>query len=362
MRARIFVAVTGLVLALAGCGANTSGGDNAPAGNKVGVILPETDGSCQWECIHKPALEQALRAKGLDPDIQNAGGDEQRYATLADGMISSGVNVLMIASLSTEGGAAVEAKAKAQGIPVIEYDRLVLGGSGDYHVSFDGTEVGKLQAQALVGQLQGRPGAQVIEIEGSPTDNNAKLFYDGQQSVLKPLYDSGRMRLVGSRYIDKWDDQLAGTTFEQFLTGNGGRVDGVLAANDGFANAAITVLRKYGLAGRVPVTGQDATTAGLTNILLGDQYMTVWKDIRKEADAAAQLAAALASGDTAAADRIATATVHDPQGNRDVKSVLIAPQSITRDNVKTVIDAGFIKAADVCDGPTRDACTAAGID
>lgn len=372
MRAAKMVATlgSGLVMALAACGANSSsepaggsadGSEVSGGGVKVGVILPEVDGSCQWECIHKPLLHKALRAQGLDPDIQNAAGDEQKYSILADGMISSGVKVLIIASISTEGGNAVAAKAQAQGIPVIDYDRLNLGGSSDYYVSFDGNRVGALQGQALSTALQGKQGAQVIEIEGSPTDNNAKLFYDGQQSVVKPLYDSGQLKLVGSQFIDKWDDQLASTTFEQLLSGNGGKVDGVLSANDGFANAVITVLSKYGLNGKVPVTGQDATAVGLQNILRGDQYMTVWKDIRKEADAAAKIAGALANGDTAAADKVATQKANDPKGNRTVKAVLIDPQTITKDGIKTVVDAGFIKASQICTSQTQAACDAAGI-
>ena len=144
-------------------------------------------------------------------------------------------------------------------------------------------------------------------------------------------------------------------------TGNGGRVDGVLAANDGLAGAVITVLTKYGLNGQVPVTGQDATADGLQAILRGDQYMTVYKPIKQEADAAAKLAAALAKGDTAAADALATQSVNDPEGARDVKSVLLEPQLITRDNVKTVVDDGAVPASDICVAETAAACQELGI-
>ena len=200
-----------------------------------------------------------MQAEGLDADIQNAQGDEQKFSTLADGMISSGVKVLVIASISSESGAAVAAKAKAQGIPTIDYDRLSLGGTSDYYVSFDNEKVGALQGQGLADALKDKQGAQVIEIAGAPTDNNATLFSDGANSVLKPLYDSGALKLVQKQAIPDWDNQVGGTTFEQILTGNGGKVDGVLAANDGLAGAVITVLTKYGLNGQVPVTGQDAT-------------------------------------------------------------------------------------------------------
>jgi D-xylose transport system substrate-binding protein len=361
----------GVALTLTGCGANSAnsgagscGAGAAPSSSgavKVGVILPETASSARWEGFDKPMLDKAMRAAGLDPDIQNAQGDEQKFSTLADGMISSGVKVLVIASISSDGGNAVAAKAKAQGIPVIDYDRLNLGGTSDYYVSFDNVKVGALQGQGLAQALTGQQGAQVIEIEGAPTDNNATLFYNGQQTVLKPMYDSGALKLVASQKIDKWDNQAGGTTFEQLLTGNGGKVNGVVAANDGLAGAIVTVLTKYGLNGKVAVTGQDATPDGLQAILRGDQYMTVFKPIQEEADATAKLAAALAKGDTATADATATQTVADPKGNRQVKSVLRTPQLITKDNVKVVTDAGYVKASEICVPATQAACAAAGI-
>ena len=368
-RTAVLAAGLGLTMVLAACGQNaaapSSGGSApsaAPAGGiKVGVILPETQSSARWEGFDKPLLTAAMQAEGLDADIQNAQGDEQKFSTLADGMISSGVKVLVIASISSESGAAVAAKAKAQGIPTIDYDRLSLGGTSDYYVSFDNTKVGALQGQGLADALKDKQGAQVIEIAGAPTDNNATLFSDGANAVLKPLYDSGALKLVQKQAIPDWDNQVGGTTFEQVLTANGGKVDGVLAANDGLAGAVITVLTKYGLNGQVPVTGQDATADGLQAILRGDQYMTVYKPIKQEAEAAAKLAAALANGDTAAADALATGTTEDTKGNRQVKSVLLTPQSITKDNVKTVIDEGQVSAADVCVGDLQATCQQLGI-
>ncbi len=359
----------GLALTLAACGQNsaapsTSGGASAAApatGAKVGVILPETASSARWEGFDKPLLTKAMADAGLQAEIQNAQGDEQKFATLADGMIASGVKVLVIASISSESGAAVAAKAKAQGIPVIDYDRLNLGGTSDYYVSFDNVKVGALQGQGLADALKSKPGAQVIQIEGAPTDNNATLFYNGQQTVLKPLFDSGALKLVDMQAIPKWDNQVGGTTFEQLLTKNGGKVDGVAAANDGLAGAIITVLTKNGLNGKVPVTGQDATPDGLQAVLRGDQYMTVFKEIKLEADATAKLAADLAKGDTAAADAVATASSEDPTGKRTVKSVLLTPVLITKDNVKTVVDSGQVKASEICVAATQPVCDQLGV-
>ncbi|MFF5989078.1 sugar ABC transporter substrate-binding protein [Prauserella flavalba] len=365
-------AVLGVTFTLAACGANTGGGDEGGAGDtsaqeeaapngKVGVILPETATSARWEGFDKPMIEEALRAEGFDPDVQNAQGDVQKFTTLADGMISQGVKVLVIASINSEVGSAVAAKAKNAGIPTIDYDRLNLGGGSDYYVSFDNVKVGELQGEGLAKALEGKRGAQVIEIEGAPTDNNATLFHEGQRNVLQPLYDNGTLKLVQSQPIDDWNNQKGGTTFEQILTSNGGKVDGVVAANDGLAGAIITVLKKNGMAGKVPVTGQDATPDGLKAILRGDQYMTVFKPIQEEAEATAKLAAALAKGDTAAADALAKDKSHDPEGNREVKSVLLEPYLITKDEVKRVIDEGYVKASEVCTGDLQATCSELGI-
>lgn len=367
-RLALLAAGMGLTLALSACGANEdspsgSGGDEgteneSTGGVPVGVILPETASSARWEGFDKPMLEAALKAEGLDPDIQNAQGDVQKFSTLADGMINDGVKVLIIASINSELGGTVAQKANAQGIPTIDYDRLNLGGSSEYYVSFDNVKVGELQGQGMADALKDKPnGAQIIEIEGAPTDNNATLFHEGQRNVLDPLYESGKFKLVQSQPIDNWDNQKGGTTFEQIFTSNGGKVDGVVAANDGLAGAIITILKKNGLNGKVPVTGQDATADGLKAILAGDQYMTVFKPIKEEAAATAKLAAALAKGDTGAADDIATDTSNDPEGKREVKSVLLEPFMITRADVKRVIDEGYVKASEVCTGDLSAACS-----
>jgi D-xylose transport system substrate-binding protein len=373
-RLALIAAGMGLTLALTACGANqdnSSGSDDgADAGSSdsggipVGVILPETASSARWEGFDKPMLEAALKAEGLAPHIENAQGDVQKFSTLADGMINDGVKVLIIASINSELGGTVAQKANAQGIPTIDYDRLNLGGSSEYYVSFDNVKVGELQGQGLADAMKDKPnGAQVIEIEGAPTDNNATLFYNGQQNILKPLYESGKLKLVQSQPIDDWDNQKGGTTFEQILTGNGTKVDGVVAANDGLASAVITVLKKYQLNGKVPVTGQDATADGLKAILSGDQYMTVFKPIKQEAEATAKLAAALAKGKDgkADADKIATTTENDPVGKREVKSVLLEPFLITKAEVKRVVDEGYVKAEEVCTGDVKAACTELGI-
>jgi D-xylose transport system substrate-binding protein len=364
---------TGLVLTACGANSSDSGGtgsnsasSSAPAAaggasGKVGVILPETATSARWEAFDKPMLTAALTAQGFEVDVQNAQGDNQKFSTLADGFISSGVKVLIIAPGDPAVGAAVEAKAKTAGIPVIDYDRPSLGGTADYYVSFDNEKVGQLQGQAMADALKSKPGAGVVQIEGAPTDNNATLFTKGQDSVLEPLFTAGTLKRLQKQPIDDWDNQLGGTKFEQIFTANGGKVDGVVAANDGLAGAVITILKKNGLNGKVPVTGQDATADGLMAVMRGDQYMTVFKPIKEEAEATAKLAAALAKGDTAGADAIATAKLHDPTGNRDIKSVLRTPQTILEKDVKTVVTEGYVKASEICAGDLAAKCATLGI-
>ncbi|MEC3974712.1 sugar ABC transporter substrate-binding protein [Amycolatopsis sp. H20-H5] len=376
MRSRtltLLAATVGATALLTACGANStpstgsgSSSASAPAAGggasgEVGVILPETATSARWEAFDKPMLEAALKAQGFKADVQNAQGDNQKFATLADGMINKGVKVLVIAPSDPEVGAAIEAKAKKAGIPTIDYDRPSLGGSADYYVSFDNEKVGEIQAQGLADKLKDKPGAAVVQIEGAPTDNNATLFGNGHDKVLDPLYASGALKKVQKQAIDDWNAQVGGTTFEQILSKNGGKVDGVVAANDGLAGAVITILKKNHLNGQVPVTGQDATADGLMAVLRGDQYLTIFKPIKQEAEATAKLAAALAKGDTAAADAVATGKLHDPKNNRDLKSVLLDPKLILKADVKTVVTEGYVKASDICGGDLAAICTQVGV-
>jgi D-xylose transport system substrate-binding protein len=363
---------TGLVLTACGANSSNSGGTgsssnsaSAPAAGgangKVGVILPETASSARWEAFDKPMLQAALSAQGFEADVQNAQGDAQKFATLADGFISSGVKALIIAPADPAVGASVEAKAKAAGIPVIDYDRPSLGGSAEYYVSFDNEKVGQLQGQAMADALKSKPGAGFVQIEGAPTDNNATLFTKGQDSVLEPLVTAGTLKRIQKQPINDWDNQLGGTTFEQIFTNNGGKVDGVVAANDGLAGAVITVLKRNGLNGKVPVTGQDATADGLMAVMRGEQYMTVFKPIKEEAEATAKLAAALVKGDKAGADAIATGKLHDPKNNRDIKSVLLTPTTILEKDIKTVVTQGYVKATEICGGELAAKCSSLGI-
>jgi len=197
----------------------------------------------------------------------------------------------------------------------------------------------------------------VAELNGSPTDNNATLFKQGYDSVLKPKYDSGEYVKGPDQSVPEWNNTTAGTMFEQMMTQTQNKIDGVLAANDGLGNAAISVLKRNGLNGQVPVTGQDATVQGLQNVLAGDQCMTVYKAIKQEADEAAKLAIALAKGEPVNTGE----TVKDTESGKDVPAKLLVPVSITKENIKTVIDDGFVTKAELCTGAYAAMCTAANL-
>ncbi len=342
----------------AGTGGGEGGGESS---GSVGVILPDATTSPRWEANDRPLLQAAFEKAGIEADIQNADGDVSKFGTLCDGMINAGVNVLMITNLDSESGSACLRKARDAGIATVDYDRLTLGGGASYYVSFDNVEVGRLMAEGLQKCLSDAgktDGVNFVQINGDPTDNNAALFKQGYVGGMKPVVDSGAYTLVGDQ-TGEWDANVAGTAFEQLFTQNRGKIDGVISANDTMAGGIIARLKANRLNGKVPVTGQDASVEGLQAILTGDQCMTVYKAIEKEANAASELAISLINGEDGS--ELATDTVEDTVAKKEVPSVLKDPQIIYRDNVKDVIDDGYQTAEDVCAGPAAAACTELGI-
>jgi D-xylose transport system substrate-binding protein len=223
-------------------------------------------------------------------------------------------------------------------------------------VSFDNEEVGKLQGQGLVDCIGNKQGARIVELNGSPTDNNATLFKNGYDSVLKPKYASGDFVKVDDQSVPDWDNQKALTIFEQMLQKSSNKIDGVLAANDGLGNAAISALKQRKLP-QIPVTGQDATLEGIQNIVNGDQCMTVYKAIQKEADAAAGLAISLAKGDKPSVD-----TVPIDNGKHKVPSVLETPVAVTKDNIDQYFgNPDYPTKEDICAGKVAANCDKLGL-
>ncbi|MFM1789314.1 MAG: hypothetical protein RLZZ12_663 [Actinomycetota bacterium] len=345
--------IAAFALILTGCGSS----DDSSGDGFVGVILPDAASSARWETADRGFLQAAFDAAGVEADIQNANGDKAAFQTIADQMLSAGAKVLILVNLDSESAKAVQDKAAAQGVPTIDYDRLTLNGSASYYVSFDNEAVGRLQGEGIQACLDnaGKSNARIVYLNGSPTDNNATLFKAGYDSVLRPLIDAGNYTLVDDQSVPDWDNVKGGTIFEQQLAKAGGKLDAVVSANEGLGLAAVAVLKKNGLNGKVCVSGQDATVDGLRAILTGDLSNTVYKAIKAEAEAAAELAIALLNGEEAT-----TATGSVNNGTTDVPSVLLVPVSITKANVADVIADGFQTREAVCEG-IEDLCSANGI-
>ncbi|WP_069167026.1 sugar ABC transporter substrate-binding protein [Nocardia altamirensis] len=345
-----------LLGSLTACGDDSKG--SGGGGAKIGVILPDSKTSARWETADRKYLQEAFDGAGVKADIQNAQGDKNAFQTIADQMMTNGASVLLMTNLDSGTGKAVIQKAKSQGVTVIDYDRLTLGGGAQFYVSFDNVKVGSLLGEGVAKCLTDKNAANpvVAYLNGGPTDNNATLLKTGYDGVLKPKFDAGQYTKGPDQAVPEWDNTQAGTIFEQMLTSQP-NIGGVVAANDGLANAAIAVLKKQKLNGQVPVSGQDATVQGLQNVLKGDQCLTVYKAIKKEAQAAAELAIALTKGQQGQAN----GTVRDPEGKTDVPSVLLEPKPIYAANVKDVVADGYVTKAELCTGEIAALCASNGI-
>src|SRR3954462_7629942 len=287
------------VVVFAGCGSDdnksssSSGSKTASSGKgkTVCAVMPDADSSSRWVHNDQPTLTKQFTDAGFKVNIQNAQNDTQKYATIAQQMLTSGCNLMVLTDLNGA-GVQVTQKAKSQGIPVIAYDRPIKG--ADYYVSFDNFHIGELEGQMVVDGLKaaGKDAAtaHVVYVGGDPTDGNAKQFHDGADSVMSAAGIKPAFETQGT-----WDGAKAGTFFEQAYTALGGNIDAVWAANDTNAASVISVLDKNGK--QVPVSGQDASPAALQNILLGKQFATVYKPFQLEAKAASDLAIQLLNGD-----------------------------------------------------------------
>src|SRR5438105_2077733 len=296
------VAAVGLVASLAVVAAATAKSTKHAANAQVAVLLPDTQSSVRWETADRPFLSAAFKKAGLTYSIVNAQGSATTQQTQAEQAITNGAKVILLVNLDSGSGATIEKNAKAHGVKVIDYDRLTLKGQASYYVSFNNVQVGVLQGQGLVSCLKasGKYSQHpvIAELNGSPTDNNATLFAQGYNSVLNPLYANGTFKKGPNQSVPGWDNQKGLTIFEQMLQSTGNKIDGVDAANDGLGGAVISALQARHLP-KIPVTGQDATAAGIQHILSGDQCMTVYKAVRTEANAAAALAISLLKGGAA---------------------------------------------------------------
>ncbi len=344
-----------LVTVACGGGGTSSGGGTA-ASYKIALLLPESK-TARYESKDRPLFEAKLKAlcSGCTILYSNANQDAAQQQSQAEAALTNGAKVLVLDPVDGKAAAVIAEKAKAQKVPVIAYDRLITGTSAvNYYISFDNAKVGQLQGTALLQALGSKTNASVVMINGSPTDNNAKLFKQGAHSVL-----DGKVTIAKEYDTPDWSPDKAQTEMTQALTALNNKVDGVYAANDGTGGGAIAAMKAAGVKPLPPVTGQDAELAAIQRIVAGDQYMTVYKAIKPEAEGAAQLAFQLASGKTPDS---ATVNGKTNNGSIDVPSVLLVPVAVTKANVKTTVIADqFWSATEICTAQFAAACTAAGI-
>ena len=390
LKSKLFIASIVMALVLTACGAPAAAPTSAPTSQaptamateaptamateapatqastagKIALLLPETK-TTRYETADKPDFEAKM--KELCPDCEiiysNANQDATQQLSQAEAALTNGAQVLVLDPVDSAAAATIADKAKAQGVPVIAYDRLILNSDGvDYYISFDNEEVGKLQAQSLIDDLNkmNMQNPTIVMINGSPTDNNAGLFKQGAHSVFDPLVQAGNLTIAKEYDTPDWSPDQAQTEMQQALTALSNKVDGVYAANDGTASGAIAAMKAAGLNPLPPITGQDAELAGIQRILAGEQYMTVYKAIKPEAEAAAQLAYDLLTDAKVPADMTNGKTVNN--GTIDVPSVLLTPIAVTKDNIKdTVVADNFWTVAQICTADYADACKAAGL-
>ena len=349
------------VVVAAGCGSSnkssssttTSTGEGGGSGKIAAcALLPDTKSSTRYTLFDAPYLKEAFAKAGVKAQVLNALGDSQKQKSQAQQCLAQGAKVILLDQLNASSGNAITNLAVQQGAKVIDYDRLVVGSKAAYYVSFDNVGVGKLQGKGLVDALKAN-GAYtqkpvISELNGGITDNNAKLFKQGYDSGLEPLYANGTLvkAKAGDQFTD-WDPVKGRQIFDQMLARNNNNIKGSIAANDGLAGAVIASLKAHGLK-PIPLTGQDATPTGVQFILAGDQSGTVYKSVRKEADAAANAAIAIVKGQP----------VQGVNGTvSGTKSILLTPVWITKKNYKLLFDDGFLKKSEVCTGKYAQFCS-----
>lgn len=358
-------AAMALAFGAAACGSddNGSGGATSNAGASttsgkgvtIAFLMPCSTCADRFENQDKPLFEQAVQklAPGAKVIANNAEGDSERQVTQTEAAITNGADVIVVSPLDEAAGAAISDKAQQAKIPVVSYDGLITGAKADYYVSFDNEKVGELQGKYLAEQL--KPGSTVAFINGDQSIAPGRQFKKGAHVALDPLFKDGQLKKGYEGDAQQFDPQKGRTLMEQALTRLNDKVDGVVAANDGLAGGVVNALAPRKLTGKVLVTGQDATDAGLQRILLGEQTMSVYKAIKKEAEVAAQVAVDLAHGQKAKADGLMKTKVDNGAGM--VPSVLLDPVVVTKDNISaTVFKDAFTTPAKVCKGQAASKC------
>jgi D-xylose transport system substrate-binding protein len=306
----------------------------------------------RWAKWDEPAIKAAIEAGGGTYISNDAKSSAETQASNLENLISQGANVLIV--LAQDGTAikpAVES-AIGQGVPVVAYDRLIEDPKALY-ITFDNKGVGRLEAEEIFKRV---PKGRYVIVKGSSTDANADFLREGFEEVIGAAVASGDIEIVSETYTDNWDPANAQATMEQVLSAEGNKIDAVLAQNDGMAGGVIAALAAQGLAGKVPVSGQDAEQAALNRVALGTQSLTVWKDARELGKSAGESALALCANPDASA--VSGASPFTTPGGNSISSIFLTPKPITQDNLSEVIDAGWTDQATLCQGVTAGSVSA----
>ncbi|MCB0193517.1 MAG: substrate-binding domain-containing protein [Anaerolineae bacterium] len=339
------------------CGSSTRGEEQPALEGGIAVLLPDSTSSMRWEADDRRFFEQAFEAVGVEYTIFNAEGNARTQQLQAEQAITGGAKVILLTNLDNGSAATIIAQAHEAGVKVIDYDRITIEGPGaDLHVSFDNVAVGRMMGDSLQPLIDNLAvdTPRVILLNGSSDDHIAYLFAEGYKSVAEPHFADGSWEKVDEAWIFDWDNQQAYAAFEQMLTAAQGDVDAVFAANDPIASSVVTVLKNQDHA-PILLSGQDATVEGLQNILSGWQTMTVYKPIKREADAAAEAAIRMLRGEDGSA--IANDTINN--GQNDIPFMKLSPILVTKDNIaETVIADGFRTWAEICIGEFEQYCPA----
>ncbi|GCB52316.1 sugar ABC transporter substrate-binding protein [Streptomyces sp. NL15-2K] len=361
MKARIrdaAVAVTAVstAVALAACGADAGNDSDGGSTPNIALLLPDST-TARWETQDRPLFEQKVKELCDECTVEhgNAGGDVAAQQEQMDTMITKGVDAIVLVAVDARSLGPAARKANDADIPVIAYDRLSEGPISGY-VSFDGEEVGKLQARALLMAMGDRArDDQIVTMNGDPSDPNSVLFKKGALSVLQ-----GRVKIGKAYDTHQWKTETANMNMSGAISALGVRnIHGVYAANDGLAAGSISALRANKVDPMPPVTGQDAELAAVRRIVGGDQYMTVYKPFGPEASAGAAMAVDVARGESL--DRVATGEVRTQDG-RTVPAVLLTPVSVTVDTIEdTLVKDGMYTIEQICTPQLAAACDRAGL-
>jgi D-xylose transport system substrate-binding protein len=297
----------------------------------------------RWALWDEPAIKAAIEADGGTYISADAGSSEEQQIADVENLISLGADVLIILAQNVEAIRPAVASALEQGIPVIGYDRLIAD-PGALYITFDNVGVGRLMAEVIYELV---PTGNYIIIKGNGADANSDFLREGIEEVIGEAVAAGDITIVGETYTDNWDPALAQTHTEQFLTQANNDVQAVVSENDGMASGVVAALEAQGLAGEVPVSGQDGDLAALNRVALGTQSVSVWKDARQLGTAAGEAAMALARGATLADIE---GTVQFDADGTSMTSIFLEPIPITQDNLDLVVDAGWITVEQLCDG------------